>query len=556
MIADLDNTQDADALRGYDLCVIGSGPAGMTLVQELRGSGLRICVLESGVRKPTRHGDRLREVSSDGMPIKDYSRERVFGGASTTWSGLSSPYDEIDTGARPELGREAWPIERSELEALYRAASERYRFAPVALFEFGGFDGLRGKGPLQPDWRDVEEKVFLAASDPQNFGAEWVGAFDDEGIDLWLDATVLQLEGESGASRIHGATVRTRSGREFRVQARAYVVACGGIENARLLLVSTGLDDRGLGNAHDQVGRCFMNHPKNYRGILHLAAPVEDAPYWFGCLYRGYAGYGGLRLRTDLMRERGWLNSYVRLEPLFPWTDNPGIEALVTMLNASKGLLKAWKKRKQDEVVNLRDYSETGDDSDLKNTRKGFLDWIQLAGIVLLHLPGVLHYLLYRLTPLKPKIRRARVRNFMEMEPDPENRVVLRGTGGPYDQPMAHVHHRCTDRDRASLLALHEVLALELELNGMGRLESDLAETGPWPITQDASHHMGTTRMGLNPESSVVDPDLRIHGVDNVWVAGASVFPTSGCANPTYTLVALSIRLAAHLRGTLTEDVA
>jgi len=113
------------------------------------------------------------------------------------------------------------------------------------------------------------------------------------------------------------------------------------------------------------------------------------------------------------------------------------------------------------------------------------------------------------------------------------------------------VRHRCTELDRRSLLALHEALAKELEETGVGRLESDLARAGEWPITQDASHHLGTTRMGADPRASVVTPDLCLHSVPNLYLAGASVVPTSGCANPTFTIVALSIRLAEHLRRTL-----
>jgi len=113
----------------------------------------------------------------------------------------------------------------------------------------------------------------------------------------------------------------------------------------------------------------------------------------------------------------------------------------------------------------------------------------------------------------------------------------------------ALVQHDTTERDRRALLELHQVLARELESQGVGRLETALAEAAPWPIDQEASHHLGTTRMGDDPRTSVVDPHQRVHGVPNLYVAGGSVFPTSGCANPTYTIVALSIRLAEHLRS-------
>ena len=146
----------------------------------------------------------------------------------------------------------------------------------------------------------------------------------------------------------------------------------------------------------------------------------------------------------------------------------------------------------------------------------------------------------------------ARVRNFMEMAPDPNNRVTLSDVLDEDGKRLPLVSHRCGELDRRSMVAVHELLEAEVEAAGLGRFESGLdLDASPWPIDRDASHHMGTTRMGADPGTSVVDPNLCVHGLGNLYLSGASVFPTSGCANPTYTIVALSIRLARHLRAAL-----
>jgi choline dehydrogenase-like flavoprotein len=112
--------------------------------------------------------------------------------------------------------------------------------------------------------------------------------------------------------------------------------------------------------------------------------------------------------------------------------------------------------------------------------------------------------------------------------------------------------HRCGELDRRSLVALHRCLADEIADAGWGRLQPDLTEQlMPWPIHSDASHHMGATRMGADPSTSVVDADLQVHTVAGVYVVGGSVFPTSGCVNPTYTIVALALKLGDHLRQRL-----
>jgi len=559
MIVDL-NEPRSEPLPAYDLCIVGSGPAGATLAAELADSSLSICVLESGLRSPTPNADALRQVTSQGIHIKEYSRERVLGGASTTWAGLSSPLDRTDLEARPWLPHSGWPIAEQELSPFYAQAAERYRFPPADFFADEGFGLLRERASLRSDgtvakWQAVQEKVFLACSDPQNFGREQRRIYEGKAIDLYLDASVLSLEPDADGGRIDGARVRTRNGREHLVRARVIVLAAGGIENARLLLNSKGLCPAGLGNEHDQVGRFFMNHPKNYHGILHLDHPSGDVPYYFGCLYKGFAGYAGLCLKPTVQAESQLLNSYVRLEPLFPWSDSQGVEALVLLVKRSTFFFRRWKEKRKDDVVTLRDYSETGDDSDLQNQRKTAGAWLGLLGTIVLDIRKVCSYAFYRLSRKKPKIRRVRLRNFMEMEPDPENRVTIGEERDPYGTPIAHVRHACTPADERSMKALHEHLAHEFESLGIGRLETTLQDARPWPITQDASHHMGATRMGTDPSSSVVTPNCRLHTAENVYTAGASVFPTSGSANPTFTIVALSIRLARHLEREVFPDL-
>jgi choline dehydrogenase-like flavoprotein len=532
-------------LPEYDLCIIGSGPAGATLAAELVGRGLRICVLESGRLKPSAYGDRLRATESDGIKIKSWSRERVLGGASTTWAGLSGPFDPIDFAPRPWTRLSGWPIPRDEFLPWYGEAA-RYRFPKLANYGPDGFAKLRAKGERQPQWEALDEKVFLAADPPQNFGKEQRAVFERPDLDTYLDASVVELAGARG--RIEKVVLRTSRGDERALSARVYVVACGGLENARLLLLSRTLCANGIGNERDQVGRCLMNHPKNYHGILQLEPPLTSLPYYFGCLWQGFAGYGGLRFSEPEQARRGLLNSYVRFEPLFPWSDSEGVESLVALVKKTQVLLKAFKGSKKDELIELRDYSETGDDSELQNARRDAFGYAKLVGNVLGDLPRVSRYAQFRLQGRKaPLIRQARLRNFLEMEPDPDNRVRLSTRVDAHQRPLPLVRHRCTELDRRSAIELHAQLERELPRAGLGRLETTLASAEPWPIDQDASHHMGTTRMGCDPLTSVVDPTLRVHEVENLWIAGGSVFPTSGCANPTFTLVALSIRLARYL---------
>jgi choline dehydrogenase-like flavoprotein len=120
---------------------------------------------------------------------------------------------------------------------------------------------------------------------------------------------------------------------------------------------------------------------------------------------------------------------------------------------------------------------------------------------------------------------------------------------------VARLDWRPTEADRASIAWSVRLLDEALRGAGIGRVDGAFGEERPEAMFVGNSHHMGTTRMSTDPARGVVDPSGRVHGVPNLYVAGSSVFPTSGYANPTLTIVALAIRLAGELRSQPWGDV-
>jgi choline dehydrogenase-like flavoprotein len=541
----------------YEICIVGAGPAGLSLAAELSKARLQICVLESGQWEKTRHADELKTILTEGdIPVKPHSRERLVGGASLTWDGLSAPFDEIDFRCRPWVPCSGWPLPLSDLQPYYERAAEDYGFPAPALYRGRHLARLRAEGDWDFKWQRLTETTLLAAAPPQRFGKMLRAIFESDRADLYTDASVTELNTREPESRspdrqplVTSCTVRTRSRNLLRFRARLFVVATGGIENARLLLNSTGLCAAGLGNEHDQVGRYFMNHPKNPSGIVRLKSRIEHLPAYFGCLHKGKAGYIGLRLADSEQRLRGVLNSYVRFEPLYDWSDKAGVQLLINYIKSSRRLWEKLERFKGETAV--RDYAETGDDLDTKLIGEDIPTLGRLLAAMFRDAPQVAQYAFYRVFDkrVRPRVKAIRLRNFMEMEPCPENRVMLANQSDGFGKPLALVRNSATPLDRRSIIEVQKALGEELQAQGFGSLERDLTEADPWPINADASHHLGSTRMGRDPRTSVVNEDCRIHSVANLYVAGSSVFPTSGYANPTFTLVALAIRLADHLRG-------
>lgn len=454
----------------YDLCIIGAGPAGLALASEFAYSGLKICVLESGGDKRTQTGDSLKEVISPELPIKNNSRERVVGGATSTWGGLSATLDVIDFSAREWSA--GWPITPSEL-APYMERSIRYKFPPLKMFDSHSLEGEWG------NLKNLENKTFVAVRPPFDFSS-LKNIFNRPHQDLFTQATVVKIEADNGS--VTRVLCRTTLGEAVEVKARVFILACGGIENVRLLLVSN------IGNEYDQVGRYFMNHPKGYAGVLKLNKPLSPGVSYLPQTIKGCLVYMGLHLTETFQRDHDLLNSCVQFE---------------LRLNVLQRLFFALWKR----VSNL--------------------------------LPGGL-----------PKIhpRRLNLRWFADMEPRAENRITLSERKDDYGVPLPVVQYRLGERDKKTLAALYQEIERNVETSNLGKLSGTLQEMMN-SVRDDASHHLGGTIMGMDPHRSVVDHNSKVHSLRNLYITGSSIFPTAGCANPTFTIVALALRLADHLKN-------
>ncbi|MBM2846012.1 MAG: hypothetical protein HW407_1324 [Bacteroidetes bacterium] len=524
----------------YDLCIIGSGPAGMTICNELSDTNLRICVLESGNRAKSSFADDLRVVESDGLSIAEDSLERMVGGTSQTWFGLSAPLDPIDFSPRPFPHHIGWPISRADLDPWYERA-KRFNFPPLSHFHPDIFSDAGDTGKSRFHWKNCEEKVFLLPTYPLRFGTEYQHAYQQSpNIDLITDATVTRLASEaaSGTIRSHVtvAACKTPKGMEVSIRAKVFVLAAGTIENARILLNSTSTSPNGLGNEHDQVGRYLMNHPKVWAGRVSLNAPIKELRNYAWRLYPDGAGYVGVRLREEVQTRLGLLNCYVQVTPHFPWTNRQETASFRSLFAV------LWRTELTTWIRDLAKHNISGVARKWHLVRRAI--WAAVRDS-----PGLLRLILIRALrgrhPLTPTVG---FFNYIEMEPNPENRVTLGKERDAFGVRVPHVRHVRSDRDMKSLFALHEFLAQEFAGFGMGgSLCSTFADIES-NVTVDAFHYLGTTRMGSDPKTSVVNSDLRVHSVRNLYVAGGAVFPTSGCANPTMTIVALSIRLADHLR--------
>lgn len=249
-----------------DVCVAGAGAAGITLALELEGSGLDICLLEAGGWEPPSVDDAHPYAGeSIGEPYNLLvTRLRYFGGTTNHWGGWCMPLDPIDFRARTFVPLSGWPFGRSALEPYYARAARICEIDPPEfdLEKLPGGDRTAKDllGKYDPDFT----VKLLRYSPPTQFGRRYRAQIESsKRVRCFLNSTVVEIEEVSGSGSV--SKIRVRAGeKQFFVKARAYVIALGAIENARLLLCSDRIG-RGPGNDSDFVGRCFADHVSSKR---------------------------------------------------------------------------------------------------------------------------------------------------------------------------------------------------------------------------------------------------------------------------------------------------
>lgn len=496
-----------------DLCIVGAGAAGISMALQFLGSPLKIILLEGG---GFQYEDPMQELYAGQttgqryFPLKSI-RLHYFGGTTGHWAGFCAPFDDIDFQRRDWVPFSGWPISRKDLDAYYAGAQELLELGPWNYDQDYWMKQDPSMVPLPFDPMRVWNK-FWQFSPPTRFGKKYRDKIlQAPNIHLYTYANVTEISANESVKEVSHLTVRNREGKSHTVRAKKFVLACSAIQNARLMLASRRQASKGLGNDRDLVGRYFMEHVEIKSAELWLAKPDPLHMYmWQAEVTRARAE---LAISAALQRECRMLNGTASLSPL-------------EEARAQKPFIDVWENERGEGMAkSMREDSDRND-------------------------PG--HQ------PKQTKAYRAfQLFTRMEQAPNPDSRVTLDTTIDELGMPRAKLHWQLTALEKKSIRMLHMLIGKEAGRMGIGRVR--LLEylwnehDDQWPsFTGGGWHHMGTTRMSEDPASGVVDSQCRVHGLANLYMAGSSCFPTGGAANPTLTLVALSLRLAAHLKQELT----
>ncbi len=450
----------------FDVCICGAGPAGITLALALAAKGRRVALMEAGGVDVTTESQDLYQGRSVGLPYYplDACRLRYLGGSSNHWGGFTRPLDARDFEPLPQHPLNAWPIRKTDLEPYAERTAEILDLPPPAP----PLDIFAGKEAL------IEPTAYRVS--PVQFGTKYKDELSrSDLITLCLNANLVDIELSENLTAVTGMVFRAYTRDEtFRVAARRYVVCCGAIENARILLNANGRIPAGIGNRHDQVGRYFCEHIEIPVGRAILAAPPADLDFYIAS--------------EKLIADRRCLSFEIELVPL----ERDGVACALPLAERLAQALREPDKACFDTNV---------------------------------------------LTVIGQSVNR-------------DSRVTLGNTKDRFGLREIELDWRLADIDRETLRIAAGEMGRALARHDVGRLRLE-----PWvtdaksevPITSEqggSSHHMCTTRMSDDPATGVVDRDCRVHGIENLYIGGSSVFASPGVSNPTFTIVQLALRLA------------
>ncbi len=513
-----------------DICIVGGGPAGISLATRLASDPrLTVCLIESGgleFDEATQELARAEVVGLPAYPLHE-TRIRALGGSSWSWGGICTPLDEPAFSERASVPQGAWPFPQSTLEPYLEDAFALCEITPEARRDADASSKTRARLSGLADGPAVVTPVYF--SPPARFGRSQRARLESAAnVTICLRSTAVGLDVDASTGRIATLRVRCLTGHQYQVGSRFYVLAAGGIENARLLLVSNGSHERGLGNDSGHVGRYFMDHPRvkdRYR--------VRSGDTRLGKLVGGGAA-GTLRflrlsVAPEVQRREGLLTYHANVQFGYAGQRSPQWDAVRRIVIATR---PPW---------NESPYYQDAGGGRIRVRRRDLMTALRRPDRSLLATLGA--------ATEHPALRRfLEIVSTIEQVPDPNNRVEVVAERDVLGTPKVRVHWNTGDAERQTYLRSLELLLDSLEQLEPGIRSANLDGTDPWPSGIVGNwHHLGTTRMHADPKGGVVDPDCRVNGIDNLYVAGGSVFPTSGSTSPTLTIVQLALRLADHL---------
>lgn len=496
-----------------DVAIVGAGAAGLTLALTLSrlDPNLAISIIELGGMAADAETDSLRKVVNVGRPcgILPRSTTSCVGGATHLWGGHCVPIRPYCFDKRNWIADSEWPIKSKELIPFYERAHALlglgdFDYEPQSVLAGAPFTLFNGLGS--------EVETTVSKYQPGSLAQTCVPELKSrENVSLYLHAYACRLVATENGRAVTHIEMRSSIEKGWSLKSKRVVVAAGGIENARLLLASECALPGGFGNQHDLVGRYFMEHIWYQSGLLEFRDTSKSFAI-YETIHQHPEGYG---VRTHISLS-GSACEKLRIPGFRAELSNPDLETA----------------------------------SEQKPTGARLLEELMLPGNLSAYTKGVRTQPGVHLSEEKRQKHSNRLflSNYTEQVPNPSSTVTLSKHKNALGESLAQLDWQLSSIDVEGIERAHQQIEQAFAKAGIadfrylqGEFDKSLAGA------DGGGHHMGTTRMHSSPSHGVVDENCKVHDMDNLYIAGSSVFPSAGYANPTLTIVAMAIRLGYNL---------
>jgi choline dehydrogenase-like flavoprotein len=514
-----------------DVCIIGAGAAGITIARQLAHTPVSVLLLESGGEEFDAETQTLAQgenISFDDFDVAT-TRLRFFGGTTNHWGGMTYRLSEADTALRSDIPLSGWPIPYAELASYYPAAEDICQLGGAEWDAVDQWQKATGHVPLRMERGFMVPKVAFF-SPPTRFGPVYrreLMAADN--INVLLFANAREIIPSDNASHVERIDVQCIGGRRFTVHAKVVVLTLGGLETPRLLLLSRARTPAGLGNAAGNVGRYYMDHPQVAGGQLYLSSGAPDYGFFGPVVRQKGRQVGGLFVPSpDTVEREGIGNFRIMLNP----SPSPpaGLESSRALghFYDDPQVIAHLGRHLANVLLDIDQVTDTLS-KNMLGRRTGFLG-VPATGTV----DG----------------RTAWCSLVAEQFPNPDSRVTLSHETDLFGQQRIRLDWRLQEADLRNMRRAMQIFAASVAAcaHGRVRVTGDLLKPDFRHLVGISCHHMGATRMSEDPRTGVVDANLRVHGIDNLYICSSSTFPTGSWVNPTLTIVALAVRLAGHIQ--------
>lgn len=501
-------TLDNNSVIEGDICIIGSGAAGISMALDWKDTPYKVILLEGGGMEYDPQVQDLYDGKTTGQkyyPLKG-CRLHYFGGTTGHWAGFCSPFDEIDFKKRDWIPKSGWPITKADLDPFYAKAHPMVELGPYDYSIPYWQKQFPDHEPLPINQEVIWNKIWQF-SPPTRFGTKYRDAIvKAKNIHLYTYANVVDISANENVSAINSVTVKNFAGKQHTVKAKHFILACCSIQNARILLASNKQAPKGLGNDTDNVGRHFMEHIEIRSGEFWLDKPNLMGLYMLD--FNNPKPRAELAVSAQKQEEHKILNGTTSLTPL-------------SLAKGFPSMIETWSA----DVKKNEELFKSFDATSMKEETKKLHNSFELFTRI-------------------------------EQAPNPDSRVTLDTEKDGLGMPRAKLNWALTQLEKHSIRKIHELIGQELGKAGIGRVKLmeylwDENDTSWPPFTGGGWHHMGTTRMSEDPKMGVVDANCKVHGIANLHIAGASCYATAAAPNPTLTVIALTLRLSEHLKGVI-----